>query len=133
MLEKLALSVLLLSLWLETLMVAMAGGAVKETPLSPPAASTASCTTAAAPSSTTAAAALLPVGFPPVVPALVLAFFLWALVPVLTVLAAVAALYPAGVTLSKKDNPAAHSRVSVRQGASQGVHVYVPQLYLDIF
>ena len=96
-------------LLLKALLVTVAGGVVEEAPFSSTAASTARSTAAATLSSTvvasTVVAVLLPVPFPPVVPALLLVKVLRAIVHVVTVLTAVEALYPAGVTLRMHGNP----------------------------
>ena len=116
-------------LLLETLLIAVADGVVEGAPFSSPAAPTASCTAASAPSSTVAAsttAVLLPVGFPPHVRSLLLAVVPWAFVPVGAVLAAVEALYLAGVTLRTHGNPAAHNWFAARRGASQVVSLDIP-------
>ena len=97
----------------ETLLVAVADGGVEAAPFSSPAVSTASCTSIATLSFTVAAstaAVLLPVRFPPVVSALLHVVALRAFVSVVTVLTAVEALNPAGVTLRMHGHPAARAR-----------------------
>ena len=100
-------------LLLEALLVTVAGGVVDGEPFSSTTASTARSTAAATLSSivvaSTVAAVHLPVRCPPVVPALLLVKVLRAIVHVVTVLTAVEALYPAGVTLRLHGNPAAHN------------------------
>ena len=120
-------------LLLETLVVDVAGSVVQGAPFSSPPRPRPPAPPPQPPLTTAAStAAVLPVRFPPVGPPLLRVAVLRAFFPVVTVLIAVEALYPAGVALRMHGNAAAHNRFSVRGGAGQVVCVDVAWCPLDV-